>query len=106
MNRVGNPQNAVDSSGLPLLIFEVALKATPDQVTDDPGLMGRQAIVQVESEGLGEALALTADPAGAARREAEALARRTALQTIEKDLPAGFKPACLPLRVEPLPDKL
>ena len=106
MNRRDNPQTAVDSSRLPLLIFEVAFEATPNQVTDDPGLMGRSVVVQVESEGLNEVLALTADPADAARHEAEALACRAALQTIEKDLPAGCEPACLSVRVEQLPDKL
>ena len=102
MNRVDNPQTAADSSKLPLLIFEGALEVTPNHVTDDPGLTGRSVVVQVESEGLGEALALTAHPAGAARHEAEALAYRAALQTIEKKFPAWFEPAWLPLRVEQL----
>ena len=106
MKRRDNPQTAVDSSRLPPLVFEVAFEAPLSQVTHDSGLTGHSVVVQVESEGLSEAWALTADPAGAARREAEALACRAALQTIEKDLPAGFEPACLAFRVEQLPDKL
>jgi hypothetical protein len=88
------------------LVFEVAFGAPLNQLTPDSGLTGHSVIVQVESEGLREASALTADPAGAARHEAEALACRAALQTIEKDLPAGCEPACLPFRVEQLPAKL
>jgi hypothetical protein len=106
MNRIDNPENPADSSRLHPLVFEVTFDATLNQLTHDSGLTGRSVVVQVESEGLSEALALTADPAGAARHEAEALACRAALQTIEKDLPAGFEPACLPLWVDQLPAKL
>ena len=49
-------------------------------------------VVEVEAQGLLDALAITADPLDAARHEAETLACQAARQTIQKDLPNGVEP--------------
>jgi hypothetical protein len=69
MNRIANPQTAVDSSRLHPLVFEVAFEAPLNPLTPDSGLTGHSVVVQVESDGLSEVLALTtARPARPATR--------------------------------------
>jgi hypothetical protein len=88
------------------LVFEVVLNETSNEATDGSRLEGRSVVVEIEAEGLLKALAITPDPAEATRHEAAELACRAAVQTIEKDLPAGVEPACSPSPMDHLPDGL
>jgi hypothetical protein len=87
--------------------FEVAIEQTQNQHVNGSGLETRSVVVPVEAEGILKPSALAPDPAEATRYEAEEVACEVALQTIEKDLPAGVEPACRPsLIFESLPSRL
>jgi hypothetical protein len=106
MNRIERPERTARSSKPDPLVFEVAIEQAQNQDVNDSGLEARSVVVQVEAQGMLKALALAPDPAEAARREAEEVACQVALQTIEKDLPAGAEPACSPSPMGHLPDGL
>lgn len=76
-----------------------------DAEKHDLPLGGHSVLVEVDPE---EFVAITApDGSGeAARHFAEETARRAALETIQKDLPEGVKPACLVVPVDRLPGEL
>jgi hypothetical protein len=106
MNRIKNPQGTARSSKPGPLVFEIAIEQGQNQDVNGSGLEGRSVVVQVEARGMLKPLALAPDPAEAARHEAEEVACQVALQTIEKDLPAGVEPACSPSLMGHLPDGL
>jgi hypothetical protein len=106
MKRINTADRTADVSKPDPLVFEVVFSDPVNREAGDTCLEGRSVVVEVESAGLREALAITADPVDAARREAEALACRAALQTVQKDLPEGVEPACSSSQLDHLPDEL
>jgi hypothetical protein len=106
MNRVKNPQGTARSPKPGPLVFEIAIEQGQNQDVNGSGLEARSVVVQVDAQGMLKPLALAPDPAEAARDEAEEVACQVALQTIEKDLPAGAEPACWPSLMGHLPDGL
>ncbi|HEY0790198.1 MAG TPA: hypothetical protein VGD78_03955 [Chthoniobacterales bacterium] len=106
MNNTENTIITPDLSKAESFVFEVRFEAAANQGAEAFSVGGRSVVVAVEATGLVDASAITADPADAARREAEALACRAALQTVQKELPDGVEPACLPSRMDHLPDGL
>jgi hypothetical protein len=106
MNSIEHPESTARSSKPDPLVFKVVMEQAQNQDVNGSGLETRSLVVQVEAQGPLKPLALAPDPAEAARHEAEEVACQVALQTIEKDLPAGVEPACLPSLMGHLPDGL
>ena len=106
MNRIDRPQNTTDLSKPGPLVFEVIVNENSNEATDGSRLQDRYVVVEIDAESLRKALAITPDPAEATRHEAAELACRAAVQTVEKDLPAGIEPACSPSPMHHLPDGL
>jgi hypothetical protein len=106
MKRINTADRTADVAKPDPLVFEVVVSDPVNREAGDTCLEGRSVVVEVEAVDLLQTLAITADPADAARREAEALACRAALQTVQKDLPEGVEPACSPSQMDHLPDEL
>lgn len=106
MNSIQDPKGTAHLSVPDPLVFEVTVEQARNQDADDSGLSARSVIVEVDAQDLLKALASTPNPVEATRQEAADLACQVAVQTIEKDLPAGVEPACSPSPMPHLPDEL
>jgi hypothetical protein len=106
MNNIQDPKGTAPLSEPDPLVFEVTLEQAQNQDANGSAPEARSVVVEVDSQDLLKALASTPDPVEATRHEAAELACQVALQTIEKDLPAGVEPACSPSPMPQLPDEL
>jgi hypothetical protein len=106
MNNIEKPASTAPLSEPDPLVFEVTVEPAPNPDANGSGLNARAVLVEVDAQDLLKTLASAPDPVAATRHEAAALACEVAVQTIEKDLPAGVQPACSPCRLPQLPEEL
>lgn len=106
MNNIEKAGNKARFSEPEPLVFEVTVGQPQNQDANGSGLNAHSVVVEVDSQDLLQALASTPNPVEAARHEAAELACQVAWQAVEKDLPAGIEPVCLPSPMPHLPDEL